>query len=48
METIETIEGSNPELCPVLNGPISVREILLSKTIGKPYPTYILAQHRCY
>lgn len=27
--------------CPRINGPISRREILLSKTIGMPYPKYI-------
>jgi len=27
---------------PTINGPISKREIMLSKSIGKPYPTYIL------
>ena len=29
------------EKCPRINGPISRREILLSKTIGMPYPKYI-------
>jgi len=29
------------EKCPRINGPISRREILLSKTIGIPYPKYI-------
>jgi len=31
---------------PTINGPISKREIMLSKTIGKPYPTYILGTER--
>lgn len=29
------------EKCPRINGPISRREILLSKTTGSPYPKYI-------
>lgn len=41
---VQTVENDlkNEEKCPYLNNPISKREILLSKLIGKPYPTYFL------
>lgn len=41
---VETVEDdlTNKEKCPYLNQPISKREILLSRVIGKPYPTYFL------
>lgn len=41
---VQTVENdlNNEEKCPYLNNPISKREILLSKLIGKPYPTYFI------
>ena len=43
---VKTVERDNPnfspEKMPILDNPISQREILLSKLIGKPYPTYFL------
>jgi len=40
-DTIVDTPTFSEEKCPRINGPISRREILLSKTIGMPYPTYI-------
>ena len=42
---IETVESDDPnfdkEKLPNINGPISRREVMLSKLTGKPYPEYI-------
>lgn len=42
IETVRYDTSFNEEKCPKLNQPITLREIMLSKLIGKPYPTYIL------
>ena len=43
---VQTVQRDNPsfneEKLPYLDNPISKREIMLSKLIGKPYPTYFL------
>ncbi len=41
---IATTEHTYDEACcPIMDRPVSEREIALSKLIGKPYPTYILS-----
>lgn len=41
---VETTEHTYDEAsCPIMDRPVSEREIALSKLIGKPYPTYILS-----
>ena len=42
VQTVERDAPFNADKCPYLDEAITVREILLSVLIGKPYPTYIL------
>lgn len=42
VQTVERDAPFNEEKCPYLDNAISKREILLSRVIGKPYPTYFL------
>lgn len=42
-DTIVDNPNFSENKCPRINGPISRKEILLSKTIGIPYPKYITA-----